>query len=53
MVPGLVAGWCRSLLERLLSARLVYQQPNMARIISFEYLNRQLVGSTAGHCVEP
>ena len=34
---------CRSLLERLLSARLVYQKANMARAISFEYLNRQLV----------
>lgn len=34
---------CRSLLERLLRARLVYQKANMARAISFEYLNRQLV----------
>ncbi len=37
--------WCRSLLERLLRARLVYQQPSAARAISFEYLNRQLVWS--------
>ena len=35
--------WCRSLIERCLSARLVYQKANMARAISFEYLNRQLV----------
>lgn len=35
----------RSLLERLLRARLVYQQPSAARAISFEYLNRQLVWS--------
>ena len=34
---------CRSLLERVLRARLVYQRANMARAISFEYLNRQLV----------
>ena len=33
----------RSLLERMLQARLVYQRANMARAISFEYLNRQLV----------
>ena len=36
---------CRSLLDRLLRARLVYQQPSAARAISFEYLNRQLVWS--------
>lgn len=34
---------CRSLLERILGARLVYQQTNMARALSFEYLNRQLI----------
>jgi peroxin-2 len=34
---------CRTLTERLLGARLVYKQPNMSRLISFEYLNRQLV----------
>ena len=34
---------CRSLLERLVGARLVYQQATMTRVISFEYLNRQLV----------
>jgi peroxin-2 len=33
----------RSLLERLVGARLVYRQATMTRIISFEYLNRQLV----------
>lgn len=36
---------CRSVLERLLRARLVYRQPTAARAISFEYLNRQLVWS--------
>jgi peroxin-2 len=36
-------GRYRSLLERLLRARLVYKEPNMSRVISFEYLNRQLV----------
>jgi peroxin-2 len=36
---------CRSVLDRLLRARLVYQQPSAARAISFEYLNRQLVWS--------
>jgi peroxin-2 len=34
---------CRTLTERLLGARLIYKQPNMSRLISFEYLNRQLV----------
>lgn len=33
----------RSLLERALSIRLVYQKASMARALSFEYLNRQLV----------
>ena len=33
----------RSLLERLLGARLVYKQATMSRSINFEYLNRQLV----------
>ena len=33
----------RSLLERVLRMRLVYRQPAMARALSFEYLNRQLV----------
>ena len=33
----------RSLLERATGSRLVYQQAVMTRIISFEYLNRQLV----------
>ncbi|DBA79327.1 hypothetical protein WJX79_000617 [Trebouxia sp. C0005] len=36
-------GKYRSLLERVLRARLVYQRANMARAITFEYLNRQLV----------
>ncbi|KAF5827318.1 Pex12 amino terminal region-domain-containing protein [Dunaliella salina] len=39
----LAGGKYRSLLERLVGARLVYKQPSMARVISFEYLNRQLV----------
>jgi peroxin-2 len=30
-------------LERLLRARLVYKQPSVSRMVSFEYLNRQLV----------
>jgi hypothetical protein len=30
-------------LERLLRARLVYKQPSSSRVVSFEYLNRQLV----------
>ena len=33
----------RSLLERVLGARLVYAKGSMARALSFEYLNRQLV----------
>ncbi|MEW5300009.1 MAG: hypothetical protein WDW36_002973 [Sanguina aurantia] len=37
------SGLYRSVLERLLRARLVYRQPIMTRIISFEYLNQQLV----------
>jgi len=39
----LAGGRYRSLLERVVGARLVYKQPSMARVISFEYLNRQLV----------
>ncbi len=31
------------MLERLLAARLVYSRAAMARALSFEYLNRQLV----------
>lgn len=34
---------CRSVLERLLGAHLVYSKGSMARALSFEYLNRQLV----------
>ena len=33
----------RSVLERLLRARLVHQKAVMGRALSFEYLNRQLV----------
>mmetsp|Transcript_15016 Transcript_15016/g.32525 ORF Transcript_15016/g.32525 Transcript_15016/m.32525 type:complete len:392 (-) Transcript_15016:542-1717(-) len=43
LVAFLHHGTHRSLLERLVGARLVYQQPHMTRVISFEYLNRQLV----------
>ncbi|KAG2422371.1 hypothetical protein HXX76_016096 [Chlamydomonas incerta] len=39
----LVRGDYRTLLERLLGCRLVWRQAAMSRIISFEYLNRQLV----------
>ncbi|GBF87723.1 hypothetical protein Rsub_00434 [Raphidocelis subcapitata] len=39
----LYQGKYRTPLERLLGARLVYKQPEMSRVISFEYLNRQLV----------
>lgn len=34
---------CRTLVERFIGARLVYRQPSMSRLVSFEYLNRQLV----------
>lgn len=30
-------------MERLVGARLVYREPSMSRLVSFEYLNRQLV----------
>jgi len=36
-------GGHRSLLERALGLRLAYRSPTMARAVSFEYLNRQLV----------
>lgn len=36
-------GHYRSLLERVLATRLVYDRPVMARAVSFDYLNRQLV----------
>ena len=36
-------GRYRSILERVLGARLVYAKPSAARAISYEYLNRQLV----------
>ncbi|GLC33108.1 hypothetical protein PLESTB_000369600 [Pleodorina starrii] len=39
----LARGDYRSLLERLVGARLVWRQAAMSRVISFEYLNRQLV----------
>lgn len=45
LLAFLRTGRYRSLLERLLGARLVYVQPSAARAISYEYLNRQLVWS--------
>ncbi|PIN12245.1 putative E3 ubiquitin ligase [Handroanthus impetiginosus] len=39
----LLTGRYRSLIERVLRARLVYGSPNMNRAVSFEYMNRQLV----------
>ncbi|WOL00804.1 hypothetical protein Cni_G09517 [Canna indica] len=36
-------GRYRSIIERVLRARLVYESPNMNRAVSFEYMNRQLV----------
>lgn len=38
-------GRYRSLLERVVAAQLVYDRPVMARVVSFDYLNRQLVWS--------
>eukprot|EP00873_Tetraselmis_striata_P019233 jgi/Tetstr1/439497/TSEL_027927.t2 len=43
MLLFLRLGDYRSMLERLLRARLVYTQASMQRAISFEYLSRQLV----------
>ena len=34
---------CRTPIERLLQARLVYSKAVMSRALSFDYLNRQLV----------
>jgi peroxin-2 len=39
----LKTGRYRTVLERVLGARLVYQRPSAPRALSFEYLNRQLV----------
>ncbi|KAJ6851857.1 peroxisome biogenesis protein 2 isoform X1 [Iris pallida] len=39
----LYTGRYRSIIERVLKARLVYGSPNMNRAVSFEYMNRQLV----------
>lgn len=33
----------RSLAERVLGVRAVYQEPSMQRSVSFEFMNRQLV----------
>ncbi|GAV64446.1 LOW QUALITY PROTEIN: Pex2_Pex12 domain-containing protein [Cephalotus follicularis] len=39
----LYTGRYRNLIERVLRARLVYGTPNMNRVVSFEYMNWQLV----------
>ncbi|XVF86662.1 hypothetical protein PTKIN_Ptkin18bG0060000 [Pterospermum kingtungense] len=39
----LYTGGYKHLIERALRARLVYENPNMNRVVSFEYMNRQLV----------
>lgn len=39
----LLHGTYRSPLERILSLRLIYRQRHLARFVSFEFLNRQLV----------
>jgi len=36
-------GRYKTIVERILKARLVYGSPNMNRAVSFEYMNRQLV----------
>lgn len=33
----------KTIVDRILKARLVYESPNMNRAVSFEYMNRQLV----------
>lgn len=42
MIPPFLC-LCRSVIERMLGARLVMQKAVMGRALSFEYLNRQLV----------
>ena len=42
-LPAKNSSMRRSIIERVLSMRLVYQRANQARALSFEYLNRQLV----------
>nr|CAB3461865.1 unnamed protein product [Digitaria exilis] len=39
----LYGGRYKTIVERILKARLVYGSPNMNRAVSFEYMNRQLV----------
>ncbi|KAL6870712.1 hypothetical protein ACP4OV_014560 [Aristida adscensionis] len=39
----LYGGRYKTIVERVLKARLVYGSPNMNRAVSFEYMNRQLV----------
>ncbi|NP_001358566.1 peroxisome assembly factor 1 isoform X1 [Zea mays] len=39
----LYGGRYKTVVERILKARLVYGSPNMNRAVSFEYMNRQLV----------
>ncbi|KAL3690859.1 hypothetical protein R1sor_004510 [Riccia sorocarpa] len=43
LVVFLHTGRYRSIIERVLKARLVYERPSMNRAVSFEYMNRQLV----------
>ncbi|XP_074557878.1 peroxisome biogenesis protein 2 isoform X2 [Curcuma longa] len=43
MLVFLYSGRYRSIIERVLRARLIYGSPNMNRAVSFEYMNRQLV----------
>lgn len=50
LLTFLAGGQYRSLLERVLCARLVYVRPDMTRVISYEYLNRQLVWQEVRLC---
>jgi len=43
LLAFLRSGVYRSPWERAIGARLVYEEPNAQRIVSYEYLNRQLV----------
>ncbi|XBI00621.1 hypothetical protein VPH35_129600 [Triticum aestivum] len=43
LLSFLYGGRYKTLVERILKARLVYGSPNMNRAVSFEYMNRQLV----------
>ncbi|CAM0911271.1 unnamed protein product [Alopecurus aequalis] len=43
LLSFLYGGRYKTIVERILKARLVYGSPNMNRAVSFEYMNRQLV----------